>query len=234
MPRRRRYRRRYRRRFRGRRYRRFNRRRGYRSIRKLRNNFPIVPMKWTYFGNERYVASGIQQFWADSTAFSLAAIPSGYINPYVQSFDFYRIKRVKFEVFHNPLGGLADNWIDPTDPSPNGAQNGFFMISVDRNDVSVPTAFDYFAQTPSTKWHPLQSTKPRLAKVYFRPSTLSDVSDTATRPIKSPWLGTDNDSIPHYGIKYGIWASYVPTPTYVFDLTIKVTYYVQFKSRTPQ
>jgi len=210
------------------------RRRGYKRtrIRKLRNKFPIYPYKWFVTDLVTFTGNGALTFFADSYTFPLSILPTGYYQPYFDTFDFYRIKRIKVEIYRNPMGGSLETFT--TAGGTDAPHIGFIYTFVDRNDATLPPNAAYFQQTPGCRVAPIQATHPRINKTYFRPTVLEDISNTIVGPKRSPWLSTTSDSIPHYGFKWGIEMSAPPANATVANFSVKFTYYVQFKSRTPQ
>lgn len=225
MPRRR-FRRRYRRR-----PRRFRRRFRSRRFRRYTGAGQTVKTKFVRFAYNRTATGDNTSDWfATAESFTLTGnVPAAARDPYVNAYDYYSIRKVKCEFYVKPFMATQQNqYIDDDAAVP---QQITFYGALDLNDVTPPTSIDYFSSVQNPKIIPALTPRNRIAKFYWRPAINLDSINVAAVQKKSPWIGTDQLDVQHYGIKYGFSFRNPLNEGDRFYYQTKFTLYVKWRSR---
>lgn len=115
-------------------------------------------------------------------------------------FDQYRINKVVVKF----VPSFTQDTIGSTEITPN------LQSVIDYNDVTTPTATSELLQYQSYRRTRGNQTHTRV----FTPSTLVDISDTASSPKWKQWLSTANATLPHFGLKVALDATVVAGSAY--------------------
>lgn len=230
MPR---YGRRYRRRFRRRprRYRRKFRRGGrYRRPRDVghaRAKFTMVA-----FNQTAAATAGQTEFWTGESYTLDGYVPITALSPYTNGYDFYSIRKIKLEFYMHPVVPNSNSgWNIDTAQT----QNIWFAGAVDLNDITPPTDIEYFSSVQNPKIVSLSpSNRKKFCKFYWKPTILIDSLNSPAMIKKSPWIGTDQLAIQHYGIKFGFQTAVGLTVNQRIFFATKLTFYVKFRNRAGQ
>lgn len=152
------------------------------------------------------------------------------IADYVNMFDCYRIRAVKFQ-FVPKYDSFAGN--DKTTSGTTNAWGCNASVIVDPNSTVTPVGVygksDYatFSENGNVKMY----NGNRPFSVYFRPKVLDTIAGVSANPRVAPWIQTSSPSVAHRGFHiflsdYNFSATGLANQSY----NIFVTVYMQFKA----
>lgn len=184
------------------------------------------PIQW--FKRSAYKTAGfVVQAGSGTSSGAFVATLSQLPNftDFTNLYDQYCIKGFKVQLI--PRGTNVDNAYDPNAPSITGMTTliGSVIDYTDSNNLpsyADATQYESFKWTKGTRVHS-RYIKPAVSRAVFQGVT------NGYNPSKNVWIGTDNPSVPHYGIKIiADNTQLTGTAEVVFD--IQFTYYVGFKN----
>lgn len=164
-------------------------------------------------------------------------------NPeFTNLFSQYRIKRCDIEVTPSYAPTSADL---SSAPGPTNLMLRYIYNNEDNNENQMNTE-DYWASTaPNVRNVPLISGKtvvipvPKVSALTGVSTNIDNVGNSIAvmnRPVRSPWIDTDQPTIPHLGVKMQVWTAYqngpdIPGPTggSYPKATFRIKYTLEFK-----
>lgn len=124
---------------------------------------------------------------------------------YKDLFEYYRIDKVVATFRYK--GTAAPGTTTQTIPRMNEV-NPIIFFKVDHDDISTQTVAQ-MRQSAKTREHQLSNSKPEFS-ITFKPAVQVEIYKTALSSAYGPkwgtWLRTDDDNVPHYGLKMHVCA----------------------------
>lgn len=139
--------------------------------------------------------------YLSATNLAVSSLPNYTDFAYI--YDMYRVNYLEFTFY--PTTSLADQAevLGPAVVS----RGGLIYVAVDKDDSTAPGQLSYLQEFQTVKTY----NAGKQFMIRFKPGVVdmtwngSTAAPAATRI--SPWLDASQNSIPHYGLKYGITAA---------------------------
>lgn len=139
--------------------------------------------------------------YLSATNLAVSSLPN--FTDFAYIYDQYRVNYLEFTFY--PTTSLADQAevLGPAVVS----RGGLLYVAIDKDDSTAPGALSYLQEFQGVKTHNAGTT----FKVIFKPGvvnmTWNGSSSSPASTHISPWIDASQNSIPHYGLKYGITAA---------------------------
>ncbi len=105
-----------------------------------------------------------------------------------------------------------------------------FLIVTDYDDSVVPSSLDSLRQYSTCISRPVTSDFSYTIKPAVSVMAYEGVSATGYSPKWDQWISTNDPSVPHYGLKWGIGQTPITGGTGQYGFTREVEFHLEFKN----
>lgn len=156
------------------------------------------------------------------------------VGNYANIFEYYKINKVVVEFRYKGVGKPAYTTINGTGTTNNeivNEINPILYFKVDHNDVTADTLAT-MKNSLRTKERQLTNDKPNFAitlKPAIQAEAYKTAISTAYRPKWNQWLSTQDDTVPHYGLKVYAVGGAAPSSAHMGEIEVQTKIYFSCK-----